>query len=505
MEGERRVDAQRCSPRSPTRASLAVGISGQMHSSVFLDAHGEVIRPALLWCDGRTTAECARSPSASAARSELRDWRATPRSRDSRCPKVLWLRNHEPEAFARLATVLLAKDFIRYRLTGALATEPSDASAHVDVRHRAAALERRRCSRAVGSAAVARCPTSAARRRCSARVTSEAAAADRAAGRDAGRRRRRGQRVRRGGRRRRHAGRSRRQLGNVGHRARADSRSRASIRGLRAHTFCHVAPDTWYMMGVVLSAGGAFAWYRDQLARELARTGDANERLNAEAASVPRRRRGRDVSSLSPGRAHAASRRVGARRVPRAQPRAHARAPDARRARGHVLRAARLAVDPRRSSGWRRVRCCSPAAARRARSFAGCRPRSSALPVCTVNREEGPAYGAALLAAVGAGAFPDRRVRGARDARRARRSASEQARMRCTMSPMRDSTTRIGAPVIRASEDLSQALLPTASSSLCSLRMTGHRSFAACALSLESCSVAGERDSSSCCVSSRSR
>src|SRR5205085_2270294 len=57
--------------------------------------------------------------------------------------------------------------------------------------------------------------------------------------------------------------------------------------GLRAHTFCHVAPNIWYLMGVVLSAGGAFSWYRDQLARELADSPDASALLNEEAATVP--------------------------------------------------------------------------------------------------------------------------------------------------------------------------------------------------------------------------
>ena len=121
---------------------------------------------------------------------------------------------------------------------------------------------------------------------------------------------------------------------------------------------------------------------------------------------MPRGRGGRDVPAVSAGRAHAASRRVGARRLARAQPGAHARAPDARGARGDLLRAARLARRSCRSSAWRRASCCSPAAARRARFIRRLQARSSALPVTTVNREEGPAYGAALLAAVGAGAFP---------------------------------------------------------------------------------------------------
>ena len=148
--------------------------------------------------------------------------------------------------------------------------------------------------------------------------------------------------------------------------------------GLRAHTFCHVAPGVWYVMGVVLSAGGAFAWYRDQLARELA--GSAERGRDARRGSGERSagRRGRDVPAVSPGRADAASRRVGARRVPRAESRAHARAPDARGARGHLLRASRLAVDP---PGAGSVAESSAADRRRreeSRSFADCRRMSTA-------------------------------------------------------------------------------------------------------------------------------
>ena len=108
---------------------VAIGISGQMHSSVFLDGQGDVIRPALLWCDGRTTAECREITESVGGESKLRDLARNPALEGFTLPKVLWLRNHEPQAFARLSTVLLPKDFIRYRLTGALATEPSDASA----------------------------------------------------------------------------------------------------------------------------------------------------------------------------------------------------------------------------------------------------------------------------------------------------------------------------------------------------------------------------------------
>ncbi|MDP9348645.1 MAG: FGGY family carbohydrate kinase, partial [Gemmatimonadota bacterium] len=113
----------------PGAEVAAVGISGQMHSSVFLDRSGEVIRPALLWCDGRTTAECREITARAGGEEHLREWASNPALEGFTLPKVLWLRKHEPEAFERLATVLLPKDYLRYRLTGALATDPSDASA----------------------------------------------------------------------------------------------------------------------------------------------------------------------------------------------------------------------------------------------------------------------------------------------------------------------------------------------------------------------------------------
>src|SRR5688572_7898436 len=97
--------------QQPARRVAAVGISGQMHSSVFLDAAGTVVRPALLWCDGRTTAECAEITRRAGGEDRLREWVCNPALEGFTLPKVLWLRNHEPGAFARVATVLLPKDF----------------------------------------------------------------------------------------------------------------------------------------------------------------------------------------------------------------------------------------------------------------------------------------------------------------------------------------------------------------------------------------------------------
>jgi xylulokinase len=105
----------------------AIGITGQMHGSVFLDAHGEVIRPALLWNDQRTTAECEEIETKIGSE-RLKEITCNPALTGFQLPKILWLRNNEPEHYARLAKILLPKDFIRYKLTGGYATEVSDAS-----------------------------------------------------------------------------------------------------------------------------------------------------------------------------------------------------------------------------------------------------------------------------------------------------------------------------------------------------------------------------------------
>ncbi|CAB3966943.1 xylulose kinase [Burkholderia cenocepacia] len=103
----------------------ALGLTGQMHGATLLDAHGEVLRPAILWNDGRADAECAElerlAPTLRAVAGNI----AMP---GFTAPKLLWVRRHEPDVFARIAHVLLPKDYLRYRLTGAFATDPSDAA-----------------------------------------------------------------------------------------------------------------------------------------------------------------------------------------------------------------------------------------------------------------------------------------------------------------------------------------------------------------------------------------
>lgn len=106
----------------------AIGLSGQMHGSVFLDKSNKVIRPALLWNDQRTAAETQEITDRAGGRKKLIKMVANPALTGFQAPKILWLRNKEPKNFAKLAKVLLPKDDIRRRLTGSFATEVSDAS-----------------------------------------------------------------------------------------------------------------------------------------------------------------------------------------------------------------------------------------------------------------------------------------------------------------------------------------------------------------------------------------
>jgi len=117
----------RLSARQPAAmASVrAVGLSGQMHGAVLLDAAGEVLRPAILWNDGRSAAQCAELSRRAPMLHRIAGNLAMP---GFTAPKLLWVREHEPHVFERIACVLLPKDWLRWRLTGERFTDCSDAS-----------------------------------------------------------------------------------------------------------------------------------------------------------------------------------------------------------------------------------------------------------------------------------------------------------------------------------------------------------------------------------------
>ncbi|HTS63435.1 MAG TPA: FGGY family carbohydrate kinase, partial [Candidatus Acidoferrales bacterium] len=114
-----------------------VGLSGQMHGLVILDADNQVIRPSLIWCDQRSQAQCDWITQKVGA-AQLIQYVSNPALTGFSAPKILWVRDNEPKVFERTARFLLPKDFVRYRLTGEFATDVSVASGTLlfDVTHR---------------------------------------------------------------------------------------------------------------------------------------------------------------------------------------------------------------------------------------------------------------------------------------------------------------------------------------------------------------------------------
>lgn len=118
------ADLRDAAPKA-LRAVKALGLSGQMHGAVVLDRSGAPIRPAILWNDGRATRECEMLAAAVADVGEIAGVLPMP---GFTAPKLLWLKTHEPENFARIAAVVSPKDFLRLRLTGETVTDMSDAA-----------------------------------------------------------------------------------------------------------------------------------------------------------------------------------------------------------------------------------------------------------------------------------------------------------------------------------------------------------------------------------------
>jgi xylulokinase len=125
-----------CRKLAPHGVPAALGLSGQMHGSVFLDAAGQSVSPAILWNDQRTAAECDEITRRTEGR--IVEWTLNPPRTAFTVSKMLWLRNHDPVAWRATATVLLPKDHVRFRLTGTRITDVTDASGTnlLDVRAR---------------------------------------------------------------------------------------------------------------------------------------------------------------------------------------------------------------------------------------------------------------------------------------------------------------------------------------------------------------------------------
>jgi xylulokinase len=267
----RSADAEAASVR-------CVGLTGQMHGSVLLDASGDVVRPALLWNDQRTGQQCdAIRDAVGAAR--LVELTGNDALTGFTAPKLLWVRDHEPDVWARVAHVLLPKDYVRYRLTGALATDVADASGTLllDVAGRRwsseviSALgldggvlpELFEGPEVTGTVSVSAADATGLR----AGTPVVAGGGDQAANAVG--------------------------VGAVSPDVGALSLGTSGVVFVptaapviepagRVHSFCHAVPQIWHVMGVMLSAAGSLRWYRDALA-----PGEDFGALVAAAGDVP--------------------------------------------------------------------------------------------------------------------------------------------------------------------------------------------------------------------------
>src|SRR5581483_1029743 len=372
----------------------ALGLTGQMHGSVFLDEREAVIRPALLWNDQRTAAQCDEITRAVGAE-RLIEITGNPAITGFQAPKILWLRDEEPRSYARVRHVLLPKDYVRLRLTGERATDASDASGTLllDLRRRVwsddilRALDIDR----------AWLPSLHEGPDLAGRVTATDAGLPRGLPVAAGGGDNAAAAVGTGIVR---AGVMSCSIGTSGVLFAHSDQPRIEPHG-RLHAFCHAVPGAYHLMGVTLAAGGSLRWWRDVLG------GDSDyEELAAAAAKVPAGSEGLVFLPYLSGE-----------RTPHLD--ASARGAffglTARHTRAHLTRAvmegvaysladsldlmAALGVSAdeiratgggARSAAWRQI-------------LADVLDR----PVHRTTVEEGPAYGAALLAGVTAGVFGD--------------------------------------------------------------------------------------------------
>jgi xylulokinase len=384
---------------------MALGLSGQMHGSVFLDAAHQVIRPAILWCDQRTAAQCAWITERVGAETLVAET-CNPVLTGFQAPKIIWLRDHEPAAYDRLKKVLLPKDYVRFQLTGEFATEVSDASGTSLLNIR----ERRWSQKVLDAIGLPQemLPTVYESPEISGRIRAQVAELTGLA---------EGTPVVGGG--------GDQAAGAVGNGI-VEQGIVSSTTGtsgvvfahldepmmdpqLRTHTFCHAVPGKWHVMGVMLSAGGSLRWLRDALCTEekavAALCGkDPYELITAEAGQAPPGAEGLLFLPYLTGE-----------RTPYPNPNAkgvffglHLRHDKRHLARAvmegvafglrdsfEIIEAMGVSIRQVRASGggarselWRQIQA-----------------DVTGRPHCTINVDEGPAFGVALLAGVGAGVW----------------------------------------------------------------------------------------------------
>ena len=260
----------------------AVGLTGQMHGAVLLDEAGEVIRPALIWCDQRTDDQC-RTITEKVGAARLIELTSNPAITGFTLPKLRWVLEHEPALWARVRSILLPKDYVRFCLTGERATDVADASGTLlfDVAQRcwsramleATEIDERWLPQVFESAEVSGRVSAkgSAATGLRAGIPVVAGAGDQAAGAV-------GMGIVK-------PGMVSATIGTSGVMFATTAQPALDPLG-RIHTFCHAIPGRWHVMGVTQAAGLSLRWFRDQFGAGVDDHRDPYERLTDEAASV---------------------------------------------------------------------------------------------------------------------------------------------------------------------------------------------------------------------------
>ncbi len=382
-----------------------IGLTGQMHGSVFLDADNRVLRNALLWCDNRTAPQCD-AITAKIGEKQLIEMVCNPALTGFTAPKILWLRDNEPHLYEKLKKVLLPKDYIRFVLTAEYATDVADASGTLlfSVKERTwhnelmamLGIDASLMPRAYEGTEV-----TGTLSRVAAEVTGLpagipiiAGGGDQAAGGV-------GSGIVRKGVISSTVGTS----GVVFAFADAISRDPQG----RVHTFCHSVPGKWHVMGVVLSAGGSLRWFRDALcpaekavANEIGQ--DPYELITTAAGDIAPGAEGLTFLPYLSGE-----------RTPHKDPYAkgafvglslkHTRAHMARAVLEGVAFAMRDSLEIMREMGVAITQVRASGGGARSALWRQIQADVNKAPLVTTNIDEGPAYGAALLATVATGMY----------------------------------------------------------------------------------------------------
>lgn len=375
-----------------------VGLTGQMHGLVLLDANGTVLRPSILWNDQRTAAQCDEIRRR-IGKAQLIQLTGNDALTGFTAPKVLWVREHEPEIYARARHILLPKDYVRWLLTGEYAMDKADGAGTLLVD-----LASRTWSTAVLAALEIPAdwlPPLYEGPQITGTITAEAAAATGLLA---------GTPVMAGG------GDQAAQAVGVGAVTEGVVALTLGTSGVvfasvdkpfyepqgRLHAFCHAAPGRWHLMGVMLSAAGSLRWYRDTLA-----PGVGYDDLLAPAAQIAPGCEGLLFLPYLTGE-----------RTPHPDPLARGAfvGLTVRHQQAHLTRAVLEGVGFGLRDSFELMKGVGLSAIRQVRvSGGGARSplwRQILADILnselvTVNTTEGAAYGAALLAGVGAGLWPD--------------------------------------------------------------------------------------------------